>query len=141
MAPLSPLCNPLITPKPETTKHRVACAAARAVLAVASADADAFSGFSDWLYFHQETMSEDQIMAEGRRSVGAEQFDRAIESAEVATRLKADLALVRMFRVSSVPRIYIQPGQIRGSPADGSLERLLEAQLDWPNSPDEPPER
>jgi protein-disulfide isomerase len=139
MAPLSPLCNPLMTPKPETSKHRVACAAARAALAVASARPEAFSGFSDWLYLHRETMSVEQIMAEGRRRAGAGPFDRAIESKEVTARLQADVDLARLFDASSVPRLYIRAGQVHGIPSDTNLVRLLESQFGWTDTPDDRP--
>ncbi|MCH8924207.1 MAG: hypothetical protein IIA67_13790, partial [Planctomycetes bacterium] len=102
---------------------------------------DTFGEFSDWLYLHRETMSVDQIMAEGRRRVGTKPFDRAIESEEVAARLRADIDLVRRFQANSVPRLYLRQGQIRGSPTDDNLERLLNEQFGWPASPAEKSER
>ena len=134
MAPLSPLCNPIISKKAITAKHRVACAAARAALAVARVRGDAFSEFSDWLYLHRETMFVEQIIDEGRRSVGADPFDRAFDSAAVAARLEADVALVARFGANSVPRLYIRQGQIRGFSSDANLERFLAEKFEWPGN-------
>lgn len=134
MNPLWPDCNKHFASYKPPTKHRYACDAAKAALAVAKVDPAAYPDFADWLFEHQNDLSAYSIAQEARRRVDAEKFDAALESKEVNDRLARDMQLADAVELETVPQVYLGSGQLEGIITRLKLEKVLAEEFGWNGS-------